>query len=115
MVAEADGSANASTAVTPPRLAFVSLWNAADPLVESGYAYSMRQQLQARFEVIDVFPLALPGERLFLPVRAAYRVAGQYYHPMREPSVLKGLAARIERALSTIKPDAVFAPSSIPM
>src|SRR5262249_41866969 len=36
-------------------------------------------------------------------------------HPMREPSILKRLARRIERALSSAKPDVVFAPSSIPM
>src|SRR5262249_29170003 len=28
-----------------PKLTFISLWNAADPLAESGYAFSMRQQL----------------------------------------------------------------------
>ena len=98
-----------------PKLAFVSLWNAAHPLAESGYAYSMRRQLQKRFEVVDLFPLALPGENRWLPLRAAYRLAGRYYHPMREPSVLKNLSRRIERALRAIKPDIVFAPSSIPM
>jgi glycosyltransferase involved in cell wall biosynthesis len=98
-----------------PKLAFVSQWDAADPNVESGYAYSMRRQLQQRFNVVDLFPLALPGERLWLPIRAAYKLAGQYHHPMREPSVLKRLARRIERALASVKPDVVFAPSSIPM
>jgi len=98
-----------------PKLAFVSQWNAADPNVESGYPYSMRRQLQQRFDVVDLFPLTLPGERLWYPVRAAYKLAGQYHHPMREPSVLKQLAHRIERALSSLKPDVVFTPSSIPM
>lgn len=98
-----------------PKLAFVCQWNAADPNVESGYPYSMRQQLQRRFRVVDMFPLALPGERLWFPVRAAYRLTGRYHHPMREPSVLKRLARRIERALMNAKPDVVFAPSSIPM
>lgn len=98
-----------------PKLAFVSQWNAASPNVESGYPYSMRRQLQKRFDVIDVFPLALPGERLWLPVRAGYKLAGRYHHPMREPSLLKRLAQRIEGALRAVKPDLVFAPSSLPM
>lgn len=98
-----------------PRLAFVSLWNAADPDAFSGYAYSMRRQLQKTFEVVDVFPLALPGERWYLPLRAAYKLTGRYYHPMREPAVLKALGRRIETALREIAPDAVFAPSSLPM
>lgn len=99
----------------PPKLLYVSLWNAADRNSESGYAYSMRAQLKKRFDVIDFFPLKLPGEKLFLPLRAAYKAIGQYYHPMREPSVLKQLARRIEKALNTIRPDAVFAPSSLPL
>jgi glycosyltransferase involved in cell wall biosynthesis len=98
-----------------PKLAFVSLWNAADPNAESGYAYSMRRQLRKRFDVVDVFPPRLPGERLFLPMRAAYKMAGLYYHPMREPAVLKALARRVERRLKDIAPDVVFAPSSIPL
>ncbi len=100
---------------TKPKLAFASLWNAADRNAESGYAYSMRQQLQKAFEVVDLFPLELPGNRLFLPIRAAFRLAGQYHHPMREPIVLKALARHIERALKDIKPDVAFAPSSIPL
>jgi glycosyltransferase involved in cell wall biosynthesis len=97
------------------KLAFVSLWNAAEPLAESGYAYSMRRQLQKRFEVVDVFPLALPGTGFWLPLRAACRLAGRYYHPMREPTVLIRLARGIERVLAAAKPDIVFAPSSVPM
>jgi glycosyltransferase involved in cell wall biosynthesis len=98
-----------------PKLAFVSLWNAAHPNAVSGYAYSMRRQLQKRFDVVDLFPLDLPGESLWFPMRAAYRLAGRYYHPMREPAVLKRLSRRIERALRSIRPDVVFAPSSVPM
>jgi glycosyltransferase involved in cell wall biosynthesis len=98
-----------------PKLAFVSLWNSANPQVESGYGYSMRRQLQKRFEVIDLFPLALPGERLWFPLRAGYKLMGRYYHPMREPAILKVLARRIERLLRDVKPDIVFAPSSMPL
>ena len=98
-----------------PRLAFVSLWDAANPNAESGYAFSMRQQLRKRFDVIDLFPLGLPGERFWYPARAAYKLAGRYYNPMREPSILKMLAHRIERALGAIRPDIVFAPSSVPI
>lgn len=98
-----------------PRLAFVSLWDAANPNAESGYAYSMRRQLQKQFEVVDLFPLGLPGERFWYPARAAYKLAGQYYNPMREPSILKALAHQIQRALTAIQPDMVFAPSSVPM
>jgi glycosyltransferase involved in cell wall biosynthesis len=98
-----------------PRLAFVSLWDASNPNAESGYAFSMRQQLQKQFDVIDLFPLGLPREQFWYPARAAYKLAGQYYNPMREPSILKALAGRIERALGGIKPDIVFAPSSVPM
>jgi glycosyltransferase involved in cell wall biosynthesis len=98
-----------------PTLTFVSLWDAAKPNEESGYAYSMRRHLQRFFHVLDLFPLALPGEWLSLPLRAAYRAGGRYYHPMREPAVLTALARRIERALAATKPDVVFAPSSVPM
>ncbi len=98
-----------------PKLAFVSLWNSANPQVESGYGYSIRRQLQKRFDVVDLFPLALPGERFWFPLRAAYRLVGRYYHPMREPVILKALARRIERALRGLKSDAVFAPSSMPL
>jgi glycosyltransferase involved in cell wall biosynthesis len=98
-----------------PKLAFVSQWNAASPNAESGYPYSMRRQLQKRFEVVDLFPLALPGEHIWAPIRAGYRLAGRYHHPMREPSILTRLARRIERRLRTVKPDLVFAPSSVPM
>jgi glycosyltransferase involved in cell wall biosynthesis len=98
-----------------PKLAFVSQWNAAHPNVESGYPYSMRRQLQKRFEVVDLFPFAFPGERAWLAVRAGYRLAGRYHHSMREPSVLKRLARRIEPALRAVRPDIVFAPSSLPM
>ena len=98
-----------------PKLAFVSLWDAGNRNAESGYAYSMRLQLQKPFDVVDLFPLALRGERWWLPVRAAYKVGGRYYHPMREPAVLKPLARRIERELGAVKPDAIFAPSSMPL
>lgn len=98
-----------------PKLAFVSLWDAGNHNAESGYAYSMRGQLKRRFDVVDLFPLALPGELLWQPVRAAYRLSGLYHHPMREPSVLKALARRIEKALKAIRPDVVFSPSSVPM
>ena len=98
-----------------PKLAFISLWDSANPNVESGYGYSMRRQLQKRYDVVDVFPLGLPGERLWWPLRAGYKLAGRYYHAMREPAILKTLARRIERELRAIRPDVVFAPSSIPL
>jgi glycosyltransferase involved in cell wall biosynthesis len=98
-----------------PKLAFVSLWDARDPNIESGYGHSMRTQLQRRFEAVDVFPLGLPAAWRWQPLRAAYRAAGQYYHPMREPTVLTALARRVERALKAIRPDVVFSPSSVPM
>jgi glycosyltransferase involved in cell wall biosynthesis len=97
------------------KLAFVSLWDASRPNIESGYAYSMRRQLQKRFEVVDLFPLSLPGDLLWLPVRAAYRLVGRYHHPMREPQVLKRLARHIESALKSVSPEIVFTPSSVPM
>ena len=34
-----------------------------------------------------------------VPVRAAYKAAGKYYHSMREPVALKYLAGRIEKHL----------------
>lgn len=98
-----------------PRLAFVSMWDAADVNAESGYPFSMRQQLQKRFDVLDVFPLAIPGEFLSLLVRAVFRLGGPYYHPMREPAALKLLARRIERKLRAERPDVIFSPSSVPM
>ena len=91
------------------------MWDAADRNVESGYAFSMREQLRKRFNVVDLFPLDFSQDRLWAPVRAAYRMAGRYYHPMREPSVLKYLAGRIEKHLHAVKPQAVFAPSSVPL
>lgn len=96
------------------KVAFVSLWDASNRNTESGYAFSMRQQLRRHFDVVDLFPLNLPGETLFTPLRAFYRLAGQYYHPMREPMLLRALARHIERQLSSLQPDFVFSPSSVP-
>lgn len=91
------------------------MWNAADRNVESGYAFSMREQLRKRFHVVDMFPLDFSEDRLWAPVRAAYKAVGKYYHPMREPVVLKYLAGRIEKHLRAVRPQAVFAPSSVPL
>jgi glycosyltransferase involved in cell wall biosynthesis len=98
-----------------PTISFVAMWNAADRNVESGYPFSMREQLAKRFNVVDLFPLDFSADRLWMPVRGAYKAFGKYYHPMREPVVLKYMAGRIEKHLKAVQPDAVFAPSSIPM
>lgn len=98
-----------------PTLSYVSMWNAANRNTESGYPFSMREQLRKRFHVVDLFPLEFSDDGLWMPVRAAYKAAGKYYHPMREPAVLKYLARRIEQHLRAVKPQAVFAPSSIPL
>lgn len=104
-----------SAAGVKPTLSFVAMWNAADRNVESGYPFSMRQQLAKRFHVVDLFPLDFSADRLWMPVRGAYKAMGRYYHPMREPVVLKYMAGRIEKHLKTVRPQAVFAPSSIPL
>lgn len=98
-----------------PTLSYISMWNAADRNAESGYAFSMREQLRKRFHVVDLFPLDFSEDRLWAPVRAAYKAAGRYYHPMREPVVLKYLAGRIEKHVRAVKPQAIFAPSSVPL
>lgn len=94
---------------------FVSLCNANDPNADSGYSYSMRLQLQRHFDVIDVFPMPLPADPLWIPLRAAYKASGLYYYPAREPLVLRAFARRIERAIALTKPQVVFATSSIPL
>ena len=99
----------------PARLAFVSTWDASDPNCESGYAFSMRQQLKRRFDVVDLFPIAPKRMKLFLPLKLAFKLTGQYYHANREPVVLRGLARAIEVRLKAVRPDIVFAPSSVPM
>jgi glycosyltransferase involved in cell wall biosynthesis len=101
--------------IMKPTLSYVSLLNAADRNIDSGYAFSMREQLRKRFNVVDLFPLDYSPDKLWMPVRAAYKAVGKYYHPMREPVVLKSLARRIEKHLRAVRPQAVFAPSSIPM
>ena len=98
-----------------PTLAFVSLCDATDPNAASGAPFSMRQQLQKRFNVIDLFPLRLGLEWRWLPTRAAYKLLGRGYHSDREPAALKKVARRIERELTGIKPDVVFSPSSLPL
>ena len=98
-----------------PALSYISLWDAADRNKESGYPFSMRQQLSKRFTVFDLFPLDYSQDRLWLPLRAAYKAAGKYYHPMREPAVLKYLARRVEEHLRDQRPQAVFSPSSVPL
>jgi len=98
-----------------PTLSYISLWNAADRNAESGYAFSMREQLRKRFNVVDLFPLDFSADRLWLPVRAAYKAAGKYYHPMREPMVLKYLAGCVEKHVRAVQPQILFAPSSIPL
>jgi glycosyltransferase involved in cell wall biosynthesis len=98
-----------------PTLSYISMWNAADRNAESGYAFSMREQLRKRFNVVDLFPLGISEDRLWAPVRAAYKAAGKYYHPMREPAVLKYLAGRIEKHVREAGPQAIFSPSSVPL
>jgi glycosyltransferase involved in cell wall biosynthesis len=98
-----------------PRLAFVSLCDATDQNASSGYPFSIRRQLQKRFNVVDLFPLPLGLDWRWLPIRAAYKLVGRGYHSEREPAALKTLARRVERGLAAIKPDVVFAPSSLPM
>ena len=98
-----------------PALSYISLWDAADRNKESGYPFSMREQLSKRFTIHDLFPLDYSQDRLWMPMRAAYRAVGKYYHPMREPVVLKHLARRVEKHLRTVRPQAVFAPSSVPL
>lgn len=98
-----------------PVLSYVSLWNAADRNIESGYPFSMREQLRKKFQVVDLFPLDYSPDRLWMPLRAAYKAAGKYYHPMREPLVLKYLARRVESHLRKVRPQAVFSPSSVPL
>jgi len=41
------------------------MWNAADRNVESGYAFSMREQLRKRFHVVDLFSLNFSEDRLW--------------------------------------------------
>lgn len=98
-----------------PTISYVSLWNAADRNIESGYPFSMREQLRKKFHIVDLFPLDYSQDRLWMPLRAAYKAVGKYYHPMREPLVLKSLAGRVEKHLRAVKPQAVFSPSSVPL
>jgi glycosyltransferase involved in cell wall biosynthesis len=111
----ADAGRFAIGASCKPKVMFVSLCDANDPNAESGYSYSMRLQLQRRFDIIDVFPMNVPADPLWIPVRAAYRASGLYYYPAREPLVLRLFARRIERAIALTKPQVVFATSSIPL
>jgi len=98
-----------------PALSYISLFDAADRNKDSGYPFSMREQLSKRFTVHDLFPLDYSQDRLWMPMRAAYKAVGKYYHPMREPTVLKYLARRVEKHLRKVQPQAVFAPTSIPL
>lgn len=98
-----------------PRVLFVSLCDARDPNADSGYSYSMRSELKRHFDVVDHFPLILPGDRFWLAIRAAYKAVGLYYYPIRETVVLKAFARSIERAIAATKPQIVFATSSIPV
>lgn len=105
----------ASTLTDRPRLAFCCVWDAADPTVESGYAQAMRATLARHFDLVDVFPEPLPFERWFTPLRAGFKLAGRYYHPMREPAVLEALGRRIGARIRRLGADLAFAPSSIPL
>src|SRR5579883_223406 len=96
------------------RIAFVSLWNAGDHDDHSGAAYAMRRQLMRYFEVLDWFPLRPVAERAFLPLKALYKARGRYYEIEREPLFLRELARMIGRRIAEARPDAIFAPSSIP-
>lgn len=98
------------------KIAFVCPWNAADPNLMSGYAYSMRESfVRMGHEVIDVFPLAEPPPRYTIR-RIAAHIRGQYYNVDRRVERLADLAARANAALSSIKGlDLVFSPSSLPV
>jgi glycosyltransferase involved in cell wall biosynthesis len=98
------------------KIAFVCPWNAADPNLMSGYAYSMREAfVRMGHDVVDVFPLADPLPR-YTVSRIAARLRGQYYNVDRRVERLKDLALAASRRLSSIKGlDLVFSPSSLPV
>jgi glycosyltransferase involved in cell wall biosynthesis len=98
------------------RMAFVSLWDAADTNAHSGAAYAMRRELSRHFDLVDCFPMDAPAESLALmPLQAFYKALGRPYEPMRERIFLKAVARRVADAVKRAAADLVFSPSSLPV
>src|SRR5258708_12531187 len=98
------------------RMAFVSLWDAADRNAHSGSAHAMRQEVERDFDIVDWFRCGARAEALaFLPVKLFYKAKGNAYELMREQLFQQGLARRIEAFIRASKPDLIFSPSSVPV
>lgn len=100
----------------PLRIGFCSVWDAGNPHLYSGYAYSIRRALRARaLELVDIFPLERPPTALDRALRLAARATGRFHHWDREPALLDALAREVERRCQEARPDVLLAPSSIPL
>lgn len=99
------------------RIAFVTTYNARDVRYWSGIPFYMSRALEeAGIEVNYVGPLRKSISPLVL-TRWVYHkyVTRQQYDTEREPSISKSYAKQVERELSSLQPDVILCPGTIPV
>jgi glycosyltransferase involved in cell wall biosynthesis len=97
------------------KIGFCCTWPATDPNANSGYAFSIRNQLLARYEVSDLLLQPLWPRVAFLPYKLAARMRGQQYGYEREPLYLAALARAMEAWARESRLDAIVCPTTVPV
>ena len=96
-----------------PRVAFLSLDDAAQPNLLSGGFFAMRRGLKdIGCEVVDLFPSRPAVRPGWLAKKLFYRSLGKYYHWDREPEFLHAVGRVAETRIRQVRPDFVIAVQS---
>ncbi|HYR28719.1 MAG TPA: glycosyltransferase family 4 protein [Thermoanaerobaculia bacterium] len=98
------------------RIGFCATWQATDPNANSGYAFSIRRQLQSRdFQISDLFLDRRAFRWLFAVHKLAARRRGAFYAYDREPLYLASLAHSVDEWSRRERLDAIVCPTSLPI
>jgi glycosyltransferase involved in cell wall biosynthesis len=97
------------------KIGFCCTWQAKDPNANSGYAFSIRNQLLPRYEVVDLLLQPAWPRLMFLGYKVAARVRGEQYGYEREPMYLDALARTVEQWARDASLDAIICPTTIPV
>lgn len=97
------------------KIGFCCTWSATDPNANSGYAYSIRRQLAARYDLVDLFWHPAWPHAAFLPYKVSAVLRGEHYGYEREPRYLSALARAMERWATKTGVDAIVCPTTLPV
>ncbi|HEX6095629.1 MAG TPA: glycosyltransferase family 4 protein [Thermoanaerobaculia bacterium] len=97
------------------KIGFCCTWQATDPNANSGYAFSIRNQLLGQYEVVDLLLEPVWPRVMFLGYKVAARLRGEHYGYEREPLYLDALARNIEQWARDASLDAIVCPTTIPV